>query len=582
MKKLILSLFLALLIPLFTACEVSNTDLANSLEGNMTRLVYSIGYLDSISVEDLTGLVNNSSYFTHSSLYSGESQVSSTKENATANNVNLDTSNTSPIDTGENALNGGLDCTTNNPLGGRTIFQNSNYRLNSYSSGITNNSNSLLSPTNNAVGTYSAGTVDMSLLESNAEDLNNILLEISTKRGIIMLYCTDLRSGRATLSAPDKDAIKEYDDILEETTNYLNNTSGTLITYFNGISSISSQENSAELINAKLIRANEVLKTRYAKLDTCLDAMNAILNILINSIGYDYATLYTQGLTPPVTDPSTLNDETSTTNPTSTITNDTTTHEDNFITDTPSTYPMINPLQTQTNTQNNNCCDNQSTNSNCCNNNLSTNNTTVNDSSPSVAPQSTTTPQNTSSSGDTIVNYNYDGNNTSTINNNQPKVNTPTTLELTDKDYNELNKANKTENVLNGGLNKKTSSPNIVNEKNADNIVASAVIFTAPSIDGEINEIDALTLAPPVEPKNHKIKSPTENKPTLLPSDFSEPEIGESERELTPELLPFTSTTPTQNPKTLEIKSLSSPELGSISFLPFVYEEDNCLKKIPR
>ena len=71
-KKILYFCALFLLTPFFAACEVSNTDLANSLEGNMTRLVYSIGYLDSVSTEELAGLVNNSAYFQHSSLYSGD------------------------------------------------------------------------------------------------------------------------------------------------------------------------------------------------------------------------------------------------------------------------------------------------------------------------------------------------------------------------------------------------------------------------------------------------------------------------------------------------------------------------------
>lgn len=138
-----------------------------------------------------------------------------------------------------------------------------------------------------------SGVVDTSLLLSSASDLNEILMLISQKRGIIMLYCTDLRAGKGTLTADSKEAITEYIAIIKETTNYLNTYSNTLTTYMNNIKTIAYTENAQELINAKLIRTNEILKTRYAKLDTCIDSLDAIISILQRSIGMDYASNYT-------------------------------------------------------------------------------------------------------------------------------------------------------------------------------------------------------------------------------------------------------------------------------------------------
>ena len=67
MKKFIgIAIVIALTILLCTGCEVSNTEIANSLDGNMTRLVYSIGYLDSVTEEELNELIQNSSYFQNS------------------------------------------------------------------------------------------------------------------------------------------------------------------------------------------------------------------------------------------------------------------------------------------------------------------------------------------------------------------------------------------------------------------------------------------------------------------------------------------------------------------------------------
>lgn len=400
MKKIFIPLLLCLLSPIFTACEISNTDLANSLEGNMTRLVYSVGYLDSISLDDLSALVNNSSYFTHSTLYTGPAIENETT--VETNDVDTSLNALSTIDNDATALNGGL--ATTDPISGRGIFSSAGFRTNTYNSGITNTS------VNNFAGGYSSGVVDLSLLESNATDLNEILFNISKMRGIIMLYCTDLRSGRATLSIQDKNAIAEYDDLIAETTNYLNNNTGALTNYFNGISSISTVENSAELINAKLIRANEVLKTRYAKLDTCLDSMHAILNILINSIGTDYSNLYNNTQTPATIDNNINNEQIA-------------------LQDDATTYPMTNQ------TLNENCCPNTN------------------------IPDASTITSSDSKTADTIINYNYHENTT-------PSTQIPSTLELTEDDYVDTTQQ---EIALSGGLSKNNNE--IISKEKVDNVV---------------------------------------------------------------------------------------------------------------
>ena len=567
MKKIVISLLFCLLLPVFTACEISNTDLANSLEGNMTRLVYSVGYLDSISTEDLSGLVNNSSYFTHSSLYNGQAVVDNEEE------IETETEVATPATDKTTALNGGIGTATNTAISGRSAFTSDGFRSNTYNSSLLNQVNT------SSVGGYSSGVVDLSLLESNANDLNEILLDISKKRGIIMLYCTDLRSGRATLSTQDKEALAEYDDIIEETTNYLNNNTGTLTNYFNGISSISGQENSAELINAKLIRANEVLKTRYAKLDTCLDSLNAIINIMVNSIGYDYSNLYNTTTPQPVIEENTenINNISIQSDKNNNISNSPTV--ENITENNASTYPMINP-QNNTNTY----CPNTNnlTNNNCCPNTNSYRNSTNtlnqnNNCCPTNQNASSTNNVTPIPSGDTIVNYNYDGNNSSNIVNETQSNHTPQTLELTDKDYD----LTETEIALSGGLVKNNNKENIPNE-NVDNMIVKSASATPRNLSShDETSASELRLAPSVKPNDENIV-PLPKSQTPQVKDFSDPEFSESEKELTPELLPFTSTTEPTDPNSLEFKPLSSPELGNISFLPFKYQEDNVLKKTPR
>lgn len=365
MKKFVCVLLLVATCLVFTACEVSNVELANSLEGNLTRLVYSVGYLDSIQQSELESLVTGSSfgYFGGSSFAGGSATNGnlngasltglSTSANYTRGNggysayknggfrsniynsestqTNLGASGTSVnmgnmgagvsgslgemgANTGnaEASVLGGLGETNVGAGTGNTTLTESgasglvseNGALNGGVAGENGALNGGVNDLSNGNGTASLGAianvtngttasassyVDMSLLESSEADLNAILVSVSEKRGIIMLYCTDLRAGTLSLSANDKLAITEYIAIIKETTSYLSSSSGLLTNHYNNIVEASSVENNQQLVNAKLIRATEVLKTRYAKLDSCLDALNAIIGVLRSYVGADYA-----------------------------------------------------------------------------------------------------------------------------------------------------------------------------------------------------------------------------------------------------------------------------------------------------
>lgn len=545
MKKLLSLLSLLILMPFLTACEVSNTDLANSLEGNMTRLVYSVGYLDSISTEELSNLVNNSSYFTHSSLYTNSTNTASTETEEIINN----TEGTLTSSTIENISN------TNN------VALNTNpHRTRTYNSPLLTNSN--INSGNEL--TSNVGVVDMSLLETSSSDLNKILLEISSKRGIIMLYCTDLRSGKATISANDKKALHEYDDIIQETTNYLNNTTGALLNQFNGVSSISTTENSAELINAKLIRANEVLKTRYAKLDTCLDALDAIINILVNNIGFEYASMYNNQLSNNLTP----NTNSSTTAP-STLLNDsnisnTTTNNsiDNTLNSSNSTSSSYCPICNSNNCTCNNAtlCPNCNSNNCTCNCKQSANNFTNN----------TNDNLSNNTADNTSVNYNYEDENSSNIitpNASTYPINRPK-AEINLEETATANKLSETEIALNGGL-IKNSNTDKINSQNAENFIASP---TTGALSKNYN-VDSKSYTHPfktLEETNHNFP---------ITNNLRDDEYIESEKELTPEILPFSGVDDASKnvPQTI-----TNSKLGAINFLPFQYEEDNVLKKIPK
>ena len=543
MKKILSLLALIFIAPMLTACEVSNTDLANSLEGNMTRLVYSVGYLDSISTEELSNLVNNSSYFTHSSLYTNPNSIAPTENTSTL------TTDTTP-----SPLDGGIS-TNNNILS----ISSTPYRTRTYKSPLLNNTSAV----DGEDITTNVGVVDMSLLETSSNDLNNILLEISSKRGIIMLYCTDLRSGRASLSANDKKAIHEYDNIIQETTNYLNNTTGALVNQFNGISSISTTENSAELINAKLIRANEVLKTRYAKLDTCLDALDAIINILVNNIGFDYATMYNN----------------QTTNNASLVTNQNNTLSNTAIDSTNNSATTETEIVTENTAPTNNICPVCKREICICNN--SKNCPNCNQQICICDDENTISTPNKTTSDNTIINYNYDGQNSSNITTpsastypiNRPQADTIVNNNTSPTDNAVSSELTSTEIALNGGLVRGVNSDKI-NENNANNFIINSSTPSAGSLTKDHKTNPNLTSY------THPFKTleeTTHNFP--ITQDLRDEEFIESEKELTPEILPFTGIEESKSFKTNELKN---SKLAFINILPFQYEEDDVLKKIPK
>lgn len=629
MKKFICILLILISVPLFCACEVSNTELANSLEGNLTRLVYSIGYLDSISTEELSNVVNNSSYFTNSSLYNGTMNPIVT-DTPVEENTTSTLDNSAGLNGSEVALSGGL-------VANVTPSTNTSYRYRTYTSGLNNNLT-----TNTSVDgetTSNVGVVDLSLIENNEEMLNSILIEISGKRGIIMLYCTDLRSGKATLSNEDKLAINEYNAIIKETTNYLNNNAGTLTNYFNGISSISTNENSAELINAKLIRANELLKTRYAKLDTCLDSLDAVINILVNSIGSNYAELYNNSLNNTINNSQVntqMNNNLDTNinlDNSNMVDGQNGLNNDNNIVDNslnpvldnttnngmqnsccpycnnnncncgntsngfnPTLLPNAPAVPTNNfdninNLNNNNCCtpnNNQTTTypgnflipnnsinnldgNNCCNN--------VNNTS-SLNNNSNTTPNNNNlNNTNSLVNTNNNSTNTNGIASNNPgNLANGNANTINNNIADNANGLTETEIILNGGLVKNQNNENIP-AKNINSLVANKTIKTPQTLE-KINEtpelVQELKVGRPVEIEKQETKT-EKVKPNITVDEYTE-----SEKELLPDTLPFTSTKDISQ----ELKPLKHGELGIISkiknLLPFTYEEDDVTKKIPR
>ena len=439
MKKIIGAIIVITFTILFcTGCEISNTELANSLDGNMTRLVYSVGYLDSVSTTEIQDLTTNTSYFASSSLNNGTTNSgignyrnSNYRTNVYSNGLNggyanyVDQDNVNyandttvtengycaycknPLNyTSSSLTNSTAQSTSNTGINSQTSVMNGGNATATELGGLCDNCKNIASTNENILTTTSSNSanvlsdseavnsptnyVDISLLESSSSDLNDILLSISQKRGIIMLYCTDLRSGKVELSADDKSAISEYITIIKETINYLNNNSTSLTAHMNNIKNVAYTEGAQELINAKLIRVNEVLKTRYAKLDTCIDSLDAIISILQRNVGVDYSASFLNSSSYLMNNNS-INETTNpinlgNSNNSETITNSTTGTTTNLSSTNEYTTNTLPPQNTSTTTY----------------------------SSPQNVPYASE--NNAGNTDNTIVNYNYAGSNSESYN----------------------------------------------------------------------------------------------------------------------------------------------------------------------
>ncbi len=544
MKKIIGAMIVITLTILFcVGCKVSNTELANSLDGNMTRLVYSIGYLDSISTNEIQELSVNSAYFQN---YNATNSIESYSGADTFRNANYR----------GNVYNSVLNSENMGTYTNSTTNQNANYcpNCNSLLSNLgaennltttatnelstintgnatTNTLGGLCTECNNAINTLNQANtitdtnstqsatnyVDISLLMTSAEDLNEILLNISQKRGIIMLYCTDLRSGNIELGEDDKAAISEYITIIKETINYLNNNSSTLTAHMNNIRNYAGVDGSQEVINAKLIRVNEVLKTRYAKLDTCTDSLDAIITILQRNVGIDYTSRFlTGGATTDETTQSIISDlnnvnstninSNSITTPisettTSPITNNTTTTTSETITNSSQNNQL--PID-------NNCCQNNCSNlptdctienPNCfgCNEKCVCNNTNQLSNSLPIN-QSTTTPNQTTNTITTTNNNCLPQNNTSNTNSichPQSNCTTITSPVVTDS-----------ENVLNGLASR--TNPHGIGIKSND-----ATLTGVPYNSTSVNAPRPGTLISSITLPNSIVSEPQNIEPTI-------------------------------------------------------------------
>ena len=191
MKKFISAIICAI-IPLLlcTGCEASNAEIANSLDGNMTRLVYSIGYLDSVSVGEMNDLMQNSAYFNNTSNSTNSAMAnyatngfrSSTFYNSVNQNLNggIEEPTKTSISTESNLTDNTL-CGTNSAVSGSTNTGNATTSTlgglcnDSCSNYGTSSTQPINSETNSVLTGIPANNESLPLTNSNATNNGNLV-----------------------------------------------------------------------------------------------------------------------------------------------------------------------------------------------------------------------------------------------------------------------------------------------------------------------------------------------------------------------------------------------------------------------
>lgn len=286
-------IFLSLII--FTGCNSADKTLAKNLDNTVTNLVYSITNLDFADTADLNLLSTNTNK---------TNNITDNKENEniTENQISNNSKN--------------ANCCENcNNSGSLSQFQvkNQNYNMNENMSGYpgfnkefcdkpiskakyntycygNNKTNSVVSNQTNTADNMQEKNETKALvsfsteqISENNQTLQSLISKLINKRSNLLLYINDLYKGNITIASTNKNAVNAYMNILKDNTSYFNQHRGLVTNQIDQAKELYNSDNSSSLINAYIIRTNEAIATRIAKLESSISAMDSILDIIKGS-----------------------------------------------------------------------------------------------------------------------------------------------------------------------------------------------------------------------------------------------------------------------------------------------------------
>lgn len=256
---------------LLCGCSNENKKLAKNLDNTVTNLVYSVTNLDFLSSSDLQSFSNNNDDSTLN--------IDQFAENNTSKNANYC----------ENCEN----CCTNS----QNFTYDEYYKLPENAKSISNSKKEFSSKpikTLSASQTRSVSressenkknvvTFSTTSIETKNQELQELISTLINKRSTLLLYINDLYKGNISIESDHKNAINAYMNILKDNTSYFNNQKGMVSNQISQAKQAIEKDESSALANAYIIRTDEAISTRIAKLESSISAIDSILSILKNN-----------------------------------------------------------------------------------------------------------------------------------------------------------------------------------------------------------------------------------------------------------------------------------------------------------
>lgn len=143
---------------------------------------------------------------------------------------------------------------------------------------LTDTNSQIEQPTienNTMIVSYSAETI-----QTNTNSMQEKIKELIDSRSQLLIYVNHLYNGNINLSQENLTAINVYINIIQDNTAFLNSNRGIITNQVSQAQSIINENAYSPLINAYIIRTNEAIESRLAKLDSSILAINSICDII--------------------------------------------------------------------------------------------------------------------------------------------------------------------------------------------------------------------------------------------------------------------------------------------------------------
>jgi len=254
----------------FTAigCGTNNTKLAKNIDNSMAEFISSINNLDYVETGAKASSTNDKvGKIVETSAPMFESNKTNTSQKLLAN------SNEKFLN--ESATNSYLENTITKPQ-----ERSDNFKLFvlSESPFITLTSNDNDANLNFNVK-FSTNKIETTSTEIESK-INTLIL----KRSILMIYVNEIYNNNVNLTEENKIAINAYVNVIKENTSYLKGNRGMVKNQLKLASNLVSSEQNENLVNYYIIKSGEALETRVNKLNSTIEAIDSIINIIENNL----------------------------------------------------------------------------------------------------------------------------------------------------------------------------------------------------------------------------------------------------------------------------------------------------------